>query len=81
MFAAGTPALALEFNCIDELVQNGKNGYTFKSASELSMHLTRLLLNEDELQILREGVKQFRCETWESNWDSVFLPIIQELDG
>ena len=80
MFAAGTPALALDFNCIDELVQNGKNGYTFKSASELSKHLTRLLRNEEELERLREGVKQFRSETWESNWDSVFLPIIEKLD-
>jgi beta-1,4-mannosyltransferase len=76
MFAAGTPALALEFDCIDELVQNGKNGYTFKNASELNRHLTRLLLNEPELQELREGVKNFRDETWESNWETIFLPVV-----
>jgi beta-1,4-mannosyltransferase len=76
MFAAGTPALALEFDCIDELVQNGKNGYIFKNASELNRHLTRLLLNEPELQELREGVKNFRDETWESNWETIFLPVV-----
>lgn len=30
MFGAGLPVLAVEYNCINELVKNDKNGYTFK---------------------------------------------------
>ena len=79
MFAAGTPALALDFNCIDELVENGKNGYTFKDAKGLSSHLTRLLLDEEEMHRLKKGVKEFRRERWESNWNSILLPVLQSL--
>lgn len=79
MFAAGTPALALDFNCIDELVENGKNGYTFKDANGLSSHLTRLLLDEDEMTRIKKGVREFRREGWESNWNSILLPVLESL--
>ncbi len=79
MFAAGTPVLALDFECIDELVENGKNGYTFKDAKGLSSHLIRLLLNDDEITSLRKGVEEFRKEGWESNWNSILLPVLESL--
>uniref|UniRef100_A0A1I7WQZ5 Glycos_transf_1 domain-containing protein n=1 Tax=Heterorhabditis bacteriophora TaxID=37862 RepID=A0A1I7WQZ5_HETBA len=39
MFGSGLPVLAKKFNCIGELVIDGKNGKLFDSASELYQHL------------------------------------------
>ncbi len=36
MFGCGVPVLAKRFNCIDELVRDGENGFLFDHASDLS---------------------------------------------
>jgi beta-1,4-mannosyltransferase len=42
MFGAGIPVLAVDYQCIGELVKNGENGYTFKNCDELYGRLVEL---------------------------------------
>lgn len=42
MFGCGLPVCALNFRCLDELVQQGKNGVIFKDAPELAEQLEDL---------------------------------------
>lgn len=39
MFGCGLPVLALDFPCLGELVKDGKNGRTFKTAEDLADEL------------------------------------------
>ena len=43
LFGCQVPVLARDFDCLDELVQNDRNGKTFQSSSELASHLFNLL--------------------------------------
>ncbi|KAJ7102482.1 mannosyltransferase [Mycena belliarum] len=44
MFGCALPVCALDFDCLDELVKNGKNGLIFKDAEQLSEQLETLLV-------------------------------------
>ncbi|GAA5986026.1 hypothetical protein JCM10908_006375 [Rhodotorula pacifica] len=90
MFGCELPVLALDFPCIGELVKDGQNGRTFKSADDLVTLLTRLLAgfpNNDttELDSLRTGIKtagygsavnEEAWGNWDENWDRVVLPLL-----
>ncbi|KAG8969263.1 mannosyltransferase [Tulasnella sp. 425] len=83
MFGCGLPVCALDFACLDELVQDGQNGLVFKSADQLANQLKDLLsgfpaeaTKLDHLRshfIVSEG---FRTSvrtwlSWEENWNDV----------
>ncbi|KAG0655115.1 mannosyltransferase [Rhodotorula mucilaginosa] len=90
MFGCDLPVVALDFPCIGELVKDGQNGRTFKTAKELFALLSVLLAgfpnNETpELDSLRNGIKTARYGgagvdeawgSWDENWDRVVLPLL-----
>ncbi|GMH58275.1 hypothetical protein TrST_g9596 [Triparma strigata] len=78
MFGGGVPVAAVGFECLDELVVDGKNGRVFKDWNELKGILKELLgkEGEGELERLRKGVGQGL--RWEENWDNIALPVINE---
>ncbi|XP_041986876.1 chitobiosyldiphosphodolichol beta-mannosyltransferase [Aricia agestis] len=76
MFGAGLPVFACHFKCIEELVSNGKNGYTFKSSDELAKqiitwfedfpnntHMNKLS------ETMRKNLEKFQETRWEDNWN------------
>lgn len=42
MFGAGLPVLAIKYKCIEELVRNGKSGYTFEDSQDLYKKIYKL---------------------------------------
>eukprot|EP00123_Amoebidium_parasiticum_P015342 comp22915_c0_seq1/m.36260 comp22915_c0_seq1/g.36260 ORF comp22915_c0_seq1/g.36260 comp22915_c0_seq1/m.36260 type:complete len:451 (-) comp22915_c0_seq1:491-1843(-) len=79
MFGCGLPVCAVNFNCLHELVQDGKNGLVFRDTPDLLQCLLTLL--EDfhqgaaKLQKLREGVAEFQKVRWDESWDKNALPL------
>ncbi|KAL5518524.1 ALG1 [Sanghuangporus vaninii] len=61
MFGCRLPVCALDFPCLSELVKDRQNGYTFKTADELTSQLADLLRgfpDAPQLARLRESFKQ-----------------------
>jgi beta-1,4-mannosyltransferase len=91
MFGAGLPVCALSYNCIHELVAQGRNGLLFSSAEELAGALQEALegfsaLETDEqggkkksslLATLRRGVVGSSMTRWHDSWTKTALPVIQ----
>ncbi|XP_047026518.1 chitobiosyldiphosphodolichol beta-mannosyltransferase [Helicoverpa zea] len=76
MFGAGLPVCAFDFLCLDELVENGVNGYTFRSSNELFKDLVRWFEgfpnNTEQNKIaerMRKEIAVFRQTRWEDNWN------------
>ncbi|CAK1544825.1 unnamed protein product [Leptosia nina] len=76
MFGAGLPVSAFEFKCLNELVQNGVNGYTFKSSAELSRQIIgwfKSFPNNKEQNKIAERMKsqltKFQESRWDENWN------------
>lgn len=72
------------FNCfsLDELVKEGKNGYTFESSSDLSARIQNWFedfpndKNQKEIQReLKSALEQFQKLRWTENWKNVAAPI------
>ncbi|ORY42979.1 glycosyl transferases group 1-domain-containing protein [Leucosporidium creatinivorum] len=86
MFGCGLPVCALDFPCVGELVQDGINGRTFRSAQDLADQLVTLLRpfpsNPEELLKLRRGILEAeyggeKWSTWDENWEKVVAPLLQ----
>jgi len=89
MFGAGLPVCALSYNCIHELVAQGRNGLLFSSAEELAVALQEALdgfssVADDEsdketslLAKLRRGVAGSSMTRWHDSWTKTALPVIQ----
>ncbi|XP_026487260.1 chitobiosyldiphosphodolichol beta-mannosyltransferase [Vanessa tameamea] len=76
MFGAGLPVCAYDFKCLNELVQNGENGYTFRTSDELSKQIVLWFQdfpNNDKqnkaADKMRENLKKFQESRWEDNWN------------
>ncbi|CAG9561514.1 unnamed protein product [Danaus chrysippus] len=76
MFGAGLPVFACDFKCIDELVQNGENGYTFKTSDELSKLIVlwfddfpRNVSQNKLAERMRQNLNKFQESRWEDNWN------------
>lgn len=76
MFGAGLPVCAFDFLCLDELVENGVNGYTFRTSEELYKELTNWFQgfpnNSQQNAIadrMRKEITTFREVGWEDNWN------------
>ncbi|XP_068618517.1 chitobiosyldiphosphodolichol beta-mannosyltransferase [Battus philenor] len=76
MFGAGLPVCAVSFRCLEELVQDGINGYVFRTSDELS----KLIIgwfdgfpnNNEKNQIaakMRRELSKFQESRWEGNWN------------
>lgn len=87
MFGAGMPVCAVNFACLDELVQDGINGITFAhktgtgSGEELAVAFERLFGGWNAgstslLDGLRSGVKPGNwAENWTDKAKAVFFPL------
>ncbi|CAE6454118.1 unnamed protein product [Rhizoctonia solani] len=61
MFGCSLPVCALDFECLDELVKDGVNGLTFKTADELTDQVVKLLSNfpdTNQLDVLRQALRK-----------------------
>ncbi|ORX92561.1 UDP-Glycosyltransferase/glycogen phosphorylase [Basidiobolus meristosporus CBS 931.73] len=81
MFGCGLPVCAIDFSCLDELVQHQKNGLVFKNHQELYEQLQMLFtlkLNENpKLEEMRRNIAQFQRVRWSDNWNQVVRPLIK----
>jgi beta-1,4-mannosyltransferase len=89
MFGAGLPVCALSYNCIHELVAQGRNGLLFSSAEELAVALEEALegfpdvatddggKKKSLLAKLRRGVAGSSMTRWHDSWTKTALPVIQ----
>ncbi|GAA98948.1 glycosyltransferase family 33 protein [Mixia osmundae IAM 14324] len=88
MFGARLPVIALNFDSLPELVQDGKNGLTACNALDLADRFITALREFREfpsmLDILRAGItdsrygaEQARWCQWENEWERVVLPLFQ----
>ena len=74
MLGSGTPALALRYNCIGELLKEGENGFLFSTPKELAEAIVKLLEKgfpndtSSLLNKLKENVKRKRTY-WQEEWD------------
>ncbi|KAI9022993.1 hypothetical protein CLU79DRAFT_749855 [Phycomyces nitens] len=77
MFGCGLPVCAVDFECLHELVDDGKNGLVFQTGQELAEKLETLFVKDTLLlDTLRENVvTQYASQRWERQWRS----IVQEL--
>ncbi|EFO83429.1 hypothetical protein CRE_02970 [Caenorhabditis remanei] len=78
MFGAKIPALALKFKCIDELVEENKNGYLFENSEQLSHQIVELSRgfpdNCKELNRLKQSTRETKFESWEVMWKRSAAP-------
>ncbi|GAA6061018.1 hypothetical protein JCM10212_001074 [Sporobolomyces blumeae] len=72
MYGCDLPALALDFECIGELVQDGKNGRTFRTVEQLHDQIIDVLQGfpfsdpsqfPSKLDVLRAGIRDARYGT------------------
>lgn len=81
MFGCGLPVCAVNFGCLDELVQHEKNGLVFESGApaQLTGHLERLLggfpAKQPDLAKFRANLAGFRENGWGTNWDRHAKPV------
>eukprot|EP01025_Chloroclados_australasicus_P061245 TRINITY_DN8023_c0_g1_i2.p1 TRINITY_DN8023_c0_g1~~TRINITY_DN8023_c0_g1_i2.p1 ORF type:complete len:439 (-),score=31.69 TRINITY_DN8023_c0_g1_i2:451-1767(-) len=78
MFGAGIPVATLEYNCIEELVQNNETGLLFITDEQLGRILIQNLSNTSLLERLKAAVLQWQQENrWSETWNQSVLPILQ----
>ena len=79
MFGAGLPVCALDFDCVGELVRDGRNGALFSDAASLAESLARLLSGGADanaaLKHLRAGVVVE--ERWDAMWRRAVRPLVE----
>jgi len=80
MFGCGLPVCAVEFNCLNELVQHNKNGLIFNNEEQLAEQLIDLFTNypanASKLENMRKNVSEFQKDRWDTNWDRKILPLL-----
>jgi beta-1,4-mannosyltransferase len=83
MFGSVLPVAAIDYACIDELVQNNKNGHIFKDSKELG-NLLKDTFGEyptgtKKFEKFKENIKQFREKSFDDEWRETVLPIIKKI--
>lgn len=75
MMGCHVPVCAISFQCVGELVVDGKNGKVFQNETELAATLFRLFGEDGEwrdgkgaLSTWRDGIG--KMTRWKENWDS-----------
>ncbi|KAB0796117.1 hypothetical protein PPYR_10178 [Photinus pyralis] len=74
MFGCGLPVCAYDFNCLNELVRHGENGFTFKNSTELSRQLIDWFRDDTKRKTFTKELEKFQAVRWKQNWDNVALP-------
>lgn len=78
--ASGLPVVAREDRCLDGVLLNGRNGYSFRTAPELLDSLDSLLFDSGKLgQFSQEAVKtaqRFSAEAYASNAADLYADLL-----
>lgn len=84
MFGSGLPVCAIDFNCIDELVKHGENGFVFQHYQELAEQINSWFMDfpnnialTNMKQNIQKQLKQFQALRWSENWKNVALPVLK----
>ncbi|KAI8093757.1 beta-1,4-mannosyltransferase [Halteromyces radiatus] len=77
MFGCGLPVCAVNFECLDELVVNNKNGLVFDTDDQLAAQLLDLFVTHPErLETLRANVlSEYASLTWENQWKDILMEL------
>ncbi|XP_040157148.1 chitobiosyldiphosphodolichol beta-mannosyltransferase [Anopheles arabiensis] len=85
MFGCGLPVCAIHFDCINELVKHGENGFVFQHHQELSEQIGRWFYDfpsnialANMKQDIQKHLKQFQTLRWTENWRNVALPVFKK---
>ncbi|EFX88803.1 hypothetical protein DAPPUDRAFT_304651 [Daphnia pulex] len=81
MFGCGLPVCAVGYDCLKELVTDGKNGMIFKTAGDLADKLLAWFHgfpqnNEENRQLYRRQLEVYQSLRWHSEWCKVALPLL-----
>ncbi|KAL0244669.1 hypothetical protein GEMRC1_008751 [Eukaryota sp. GEM-RC1] len=85
-FGCGVPVLAVNYNCIQELVVPNEFGLIWKDEAELFKHL-KIVVEEygsgdERLSSFRSNIfEHFQKDTWTTNWNSVARPVVYSICG
>lgn len=66
MFGVGIPVLAINYQCLSELVKHGKNGYIFADSVQLYSQIKQLSNSVEDINILKKGAQLEKKHTWET---------------
>uniref|UniRef100_A0A7G3AAA2 Putative beta14 mannosyltransferase n=1 Tax=Lutzomyia longipalpis TaxID=7200 RepID=A0A7G3AAA2_LUTLO len=84
MFGCGLPVCAINFQCLEELVQHRTNGFIFNNSAELFEHLIywfERFPDNIALHSLKEemnkSLRNFQQLRWKDNWDREALTYFQ----
>ncbi|KAI7849782.1 hypothetical protein BDC45DRAFT_266101 [Circinella umbellata] len=77
MFGCGLPVCAASFECLSELVVDGKNGLTFSDSDQLADQLMDLFVRKPSyLEELRKNViEEYKDRNWEKQWNNTIRDI------
>lgn len=86
MFGSGLPVCAMKFNCIDELVKHGQNGFVFENYAELTDQISEWLYDfpsnvalTNQKEVINQNLKEFQQLRWAENWKRHVQPILERL--
>ena len=75
MFGASLPVLAMAYDVIHELVDEGVNGALFRDASSLASSLEKCFSAKNTyLSALKRGAEISGARTWNDNWRATVAP-------
>ncbi|KAI7887189.1 hypothetical protein K492DRAFT_139786 [Lichtheimia hyalospora FSU 10163] len=77
MFGCGLAVCALSFECLDELVQDDKNGLIFSSSTQLAEQWIDVFVRKPgKLDQLRMNViAEYKQAKWEKQWNEIVAPL------
>lgn len=83
MFGTGLPVCAVQFNCIDELVQHNVNGLVFKDEEVLAKQIQDWFYGYPQTpngnhKKFRESLKTFQKLRWHENWKHNVWPLVHQ---
>lgn len=80
MFGCEVPVLAVKYDCINELVEENKNGLLFDTSQELAANIKTVFRgfpnNCDRLNAFQKNLRNY--PKWNSNWNSIALPFFKK---
>jgi beta-1,4-mannosyltransferase len=85
MFSAQLPVAAFNYDTVHELVQEGDNGFLFKTKEQLSDILEKVIIdysindNSEDVEKFRQNLKDFNQNDWITQWQKVaYEPIAKK---